>query len=115
IVEHHREVLSLARWLALHSYKLCAVRHGVEYDDEFRRKCQGNESLFAGRQFDGFHRYFVECLLQRVSRKIDARTPEYLPAVLDKAQRVGIVRSNLSHARIDRKRHLYHLVQRWHV
>src|SRR6266480_6579561 len=111
LVEDHREVLALARFLAADIEELGRMRHGVKYDQRALRQLQGKDGPFSGRQVNGFERDLPQQLLQ-IGRKIDGRTPEDLSVIFGRGQLVGTVGGDLPHARAYREGHLDQIVER---
>src|SRR6202040_1481539 len=110
LVEDEREVLALPRRLALDLQELSRVRHRVEDDHQLRRQLQREESPLAGRKLDRVEGELLDHPIE-VVRKIDRRTPEYLPKVLPQRKLVRRMRLDPAPPPIDQKGHLDDLVQ----
>lgn len=103
--------MTLARRFALHVDEMRRMGHRLEHDHEFCRQLQGQKRPLARRQFDLLQGEVVDHLLQGVSGQIGARALEDLTKILDRRQRVRVVRGDPAHSRIDREGDLDHLVE----
>ena len=110
LVENQREVLALARRLALDLEELGHMGHRVEKDHKFGRQLQRKQGLLAGRKLDRVESHFLDHLIE-IFRQIDRRAPEYLAKVLGERKLVRIMRRDPAHPPVDRKRHLDDLVE----
>ena len=112
LVEDHRQVLPLARRLALDVDELRRMRHRIEDDDELGRQLQRQERLLAGRQLDR-----VEGdLLRSADRDHPGRSTPELQKIWRKYSANGSSSGSCAAIRrtraADREGHLDHLVER---
>lgn len=111
-VEHHAQVLLLARGFALHFQEHRRMRDRLEQDDETLGQVHRHAGLLAGAQLHVIQHHAVHHLLElRAGRQLQPRGPEHLPHVVPDRQGVGRVGGDGAHPRADGERHLHHLVQ----